>query len=83
MTVTQTLDALQIVTLGGLRCHFAERTFADEGLAVQTIESRIELTSVSAVILHKVCELVVMLHPNFQCQRMSYCAEMINSQNLM
>ena len=56
MTATQTLTRptpLQIISSGELRCQFVERTFADEGIAVQTIESRIELTSVSAVILHK------------------------------
>ena len=40
-----TIGVLQIVTSGELRCQFAERTFAGEGIDVQTIESRIELKS--------------------------------------
>src|SRR5271163_121355 len=79
-TDPHTTNALQIVTPGELHCQFAERTFADEGLALQTIKSRIEVTSVSAVILRKVCEPSVMLRPKFQRQRMPYRAKTINSQ---
>lgn len=45
-----------------------EHSFADDGLAVQTIES------------HTVCN-VVILRPNFRVREMSYRAEMVNSQS--